>query len=224
MKRISSASNWGGDTHVPHGDLEAARRVGEMTRDAGLEVAAYGSYYRAGHDDELAFERVLPCAAVLGAPLIRVWAGKQSSADADEDYRDRVVNDLRRICEMAKNIDIALEFHENTLTDTAASARRLLENIDCPNIRTLWQPPVNATREECLADLQTIKLWLANLHVFQWRGNERRPLEEGENDWRDYLAAANNEETRYALLEFVADDEPENFRRDAKALCRWTNE
>ena len=31
---------WGGDVHVPHGNLHAAREVGHMTREAGLTVAA----------------------------------------------------------------------------------------------------------------------------------------------------------------------------------------
>ncbi len=63
---------WGGDVHVPPGDLENARAVGQMTRDAGLQVAAYGSYFRCDGSD---FEPVLETALAVGAPLIRVWAG-----------------------------------------------------------------------------------------------------------------------------------------------------
>ncbi|NBB78352.1 MAG: sugar phosphate isomerase/epimerase, partial [Verrucomicrobia bacterium] len=37
---------WGGDVHVPPGDLENARAVGEKTAAAGLSVCSYGSYYR----------------------------------------------------------------------------------------------------------------------------------------------------------------------------------
>src|SRR6476469_730727 len=77
---------WGGDVHVPHGDVARAREVRDRTADAGLEVAAYGSYYRVAKSeaDELPFERVLNTAQALGAPLIRVWAGKQGSAAADQ--------------------------------------------------------------------------------------------------------------------------------------------
>ena len=37
---------WGGDLHVPHGDVPVAAEVGSKTREAGLEVSSYGSYYR----------------------------------------------------------------------------------------------------------------------------------------------------------------------------------
>ena len=42
------AIEWGGDVHVPPGDIANAARVGEMTRAAGLAVSSYGSYYRLG--------------------------------------------------------------------------------------------------------------------------------------------------------------------------------
>ena len=37
---------WGGDIHVPHGDVKRAEEVKRMTLDSGLEVSAYGSYYK----------------------------------------------------------------------------------------------------------------------------------------------------------------------------------
>ena len=33
-----SAIEWGGDVHVPFGEIETARRVGEITRAAGLSI------------------------------------------------------------------------------------------------------------------------------------------------------------------------------------------
>ena len=58
---------WGGDVHAPVGDLHIAREVRAMTLDAGLAVAAYGSYFRFRPDDS--FERVLETAIALGAPI-----------------------------------------------------------------------------------------------------------------------------------------------------------
>src|SRR3954469_7051647 len=78
------AIEWGGDIHVPHGDVAAAREVWTMTLDAGLAVAAYGSYYRAGvsETDGLPFARVLETAVQLAAPTIRVWAGSKASGES----------------------------------------------------------------------------------------------------------------------------------------------
>ena len=77
---------WGGDIHVPHGDIETATRVGSLTRAASIATPTYGSYYRVGksEDDGLAFDQVLASAVALETPAIRVWAGSMDSADADE--------------------------------------------------------------------------------------------------------------------------------------------
>jgi len=81
------AIEWGGDIHVPHGDLDVARQVGDQTREAGLSVSAYGSYYRLASSEGPGFSQVLASAVSLGSPVIRVWAGGRSSADADPSYR-----------------------------------------------------------------------------------------------------------------------------------------
>ncbi|MCU0793379.1 MAG: sugar phosphate isomerase/epimerase [Opitutaceae bacterium] len=74
---------WGGDVHAPHGDIGRAREVRALTEDAGLKVAAYGSYYRAGWSEAngLSFKHVLDSAVELGAPTIRVWPGNKGSAE-----------------------------------------------------------------------------------------------------------------------------------------------
>ena len=42
-----AAIEWGGDVHVPLGNLVAAQRVKALSEVHGLEIAAYGSYLRA---------------------------------------------------------------------------------------------------------------------------------------------------------------------------------
>ena len=222
---------WGGDIHVPHGDTKAAKEVRSLTEDAGLTVAAYGSYYRIGYSEEdgLPYERVLEAALALGAPLVRVWAGNKGSTDVDIDFRKRVVNESRRIAEIsaAAGVVVAYEFHGGTLTDTIASARSLLEEVAHPNVKTLWQPNDPPDTDERLAGLLQVLPWLTNLHIFQWEpavagGNDKRPLAEGERAWNEYLAlAATTGRDHCALLEFVQDDEPEAFLRDARTLKKW---
>lgn len=226
-----TAIEWGGDVHVPHGDLHRAREVRAMTTDAGLEVAAYGSYCRLAESDAggPAFDAVVETAAALGAPLIRVWAGRRGSADADSAYRGRVVADSHRFADIAETagIAIAYEFHPGTLTDTSASARRLLTEVDHPNVGTLWQPPPGEGADACVAGLTEIRPWLCNLHVFHWwpEASDRRPLAEGADRWRRYLRiAAGDPPRRYALLEFVRDDDPAALFEDAASLRTWLGE
>ena len=217
------AIEWGGDVHVPHGDLARAAAVAAMTADAGLAACAYGSYYRVGHDEPVAFETVLETAEALGAPLIRVWAGKKGSADADEDDRRRVVEESVRIAELAERagMTVAYEYHGHTLTDTVASARRLLDAVVAENVQTFWQPPRGGSPADRMAGLRDVLDRLANLHVFHWDGvtGERLPLAAGRADWLAWLGiAAATGRGHYALLEFVRGDDPEAFLEDAAVL------
>ena len=221
---------WGGDVHVPHGDERAATAVAEMTAGAGLAVAAYGSYYRLGHEADIdvpEFAAALASAAALGAPTIRVWAGRYGSGSeqaADTRYWDRVVDDSRRIAAAAAEagMTISYEYHRNTLTDTNDTGRALLRAVDHPAVRTLWQPYVPESAEYNAAGLVGVRPWLTNLHVFAWDADRTRlPLADKEKEWTGYLAgAATTGRDHWALLEFVRDDDPEQMFADAQTLRR----
>ncbi len=194
-----------------------------MTAGAGLRAAAYGSYYRVGHEDALSFEAVIDTALELGAPLIRAWAGDQPSADADEAYWDRIVAESRRIGDLAgaAGLDVTYEYHGGTLTDTNATARRLIERVAHERVRMYWQPAVGREPGYNLDGLRGMLPWLANVHVFCWgpTTQDRHPLADGEAEWRLYFEiVAGTGRDHYALLEFVQDDDPAAFLRDAETL------
>ncbi len=226
-----SGIEWGGDVHVPHGDQACARRVCQQTHRAGLHVAAYGSYYRVGHAESGPFEAVLASAVALGAPVIRVWAGKQGAATADEAYWNTVVQDSLRIADLAasEGIRVAYEFHRNTLTDSYTAAQHLLVRAAHPNLFSYWQPPWHTTVAENLAGIAALAPWLHHVHVFHWRwqDGERLPLAVGEADWLAYLSqiqtidSKNAGDKRFAMLEFVAGDTPAQFLHDAQRLQQW---
>jgi 3-dehydroshikimate dehydratase len=217
---------WGGDVHVPHGDLRQARLVRRMTQEAGLRIAAYGSYYRVGAEGAGPFEPILDTAVELGAPLIRVWAGDRASADADAQFRARVVRESRRAADLAAGVGIAIayEFHPRTLTDTGESARKLLEDVAHDNVGSYWQPPPGSSMAGNLAGLDAVLPWLRNVHVFTWHRTtgERMPLADGEAGWMRYLRkAASTGRDHFALVEFVRNDAEDAFLQDAATLRRW---
>lgn len=224
-----NAIEWGGDIHVPTGQSDIATEVGRMTREAGLEIEAYGSYYRAGTEDPaLPFERVLETAAALGAPRIRIWPGTLASTSMPEEQRGKIVQDIVRCAAMSRNhgITLALEFHANTLTDSAESTLRLMQEIGDDTVRLYWQPPNGMPCDKALEGLQSLLSWIDHVHVFQWEVREgknvRKPLMEGTAVWRRYLdTLETSHKERWALLEFVPDNDPENLRRDAAALRNW---
>ena len=219
---------WGGDVHVPSGDLGRAREVREITQENGLSVAAYGSYYRAGQSERagMSFEQVLATAVELGAPTIRVWAGGAGSDATDEEGRWKIIQDLRRIADLAarSSVTISTEFHGGTLTDTNESAGRLLVEVDHLNVVTLWQPHNGEETAECVSGLREMLPKVGNIHVFHWwpTSAERHPLAEGAERWAKFwplLRKAPGD--RFALLEFVQADEPASFLRDAATLRTW---
>lgn len=218
---------WGGDVHVPHGDLTRAREVRELTTETGLAVAAYGSYYRVGQSegDGLPFERVLDTALELGAPTIRVWAGTAGSGATDAATRARIVAELQRIAALAARggVRVALEFHGGTLTDDNESAVKLFAEASHPNLRTYWQPLLGFDDATCLAGLRALAPRLDHVHAYQWAtAQDRRPLAEGAARWAEFLrVAAAVPGDRGVLLEFVAGDAPENFLRDTATLKAW---
>lgn len=224
-----SAIEWGGDIHVPHGDTGRAAEVARMTRDAGLRVACYGSYYRCGvsEGEGLAFDAVLDTARALGAPRIRVWAGKGASASADPAAWAAVIEDARRIADRAAaaGLEIAFEYHANTLTDTPESARRLLDALPHPAIRTLWQPPNGMDDAGCAASLKSVLPRLAHLHVFHWSfegGLKREALAAGAARWRPWIEIVRSlSRAPEALIEFVRGDSAEAFLEDAATLRSW---
>ncbi len=219
---------WGGDVHVPPGDVQRAGEVRHMTEDAGLSVSAYGSYYRLRPeaDEEHPFEAVLDSAVALGAPTIRVWAGNQPSSAVDAAERGRIVEQSRRVADMAaeQGISIAYEFHGNTLTDTLESVLDLLRAVDHPNICTFWQPPNGMQPAESRAGLDAVAGWVSNIHCFHWwpTSKDRHPLADGEANWKLYLEKiAVLPGDRFVSVEFVKDDAPEQFLKDAAVLKRW---
>jgi 3-dehydroshikimate dehydratase len=215
---------WGGDVHVPHGDTRKAEQVARWTRDAGLESAAYGSYYRLADEDSPEIEAVLDSAEALAAPTMRVWAGKKASADADKTYREAVKSDARRICELAakRQLRIAFEYHGNTLTDSIDSAADLFMDLPIENLDGLWQPPNGQPEDICEKSLNAILPRISNVHVFHWGkagGSERLALAEGKARWTRYFELlAADPKPRWALMEFVKDDSLAQYHADASTL------
>jgi 3-dehydroshikimate dehydratase len=220
-----AAIEWGGDVHVPLGNLPVARRVKAMSEERGLAVAAYGSYLRAGSVDREEMRSAVATAAALGAPTIRVWAGNVGTAQAGVGDRMAVTRGLAELADMAagSGIEIAMEFHRNTLTDEIDSTITLLLDVGAPNLKTYWQPPVDVDDAECLEQLEALMPWLTTVHVFSWwPSNTRLPLAARESLWRpvlDRLAAEPREIN--ALLEFVAEDSPDQLAKDAADLHSW---
>ena len=211
---------WGGDIHVPHGNIEAAENALALCRTAGIACRCYGSYYRLPESGE-GFSDVLDTACALGCRLIRVWAGVRSSADADDNYRASVARRLRADAETAakRGVGITLEYHGGTLTDNADSALRLLDDAGADNVYLHWQPNQFESFEYNVAALRRVAHLVDSVHVFAWRGNDKLPLADMMNDWNAYLDILAGEGRAIDLmLEFLPIECEADLLRDAATL------
>jgi 3-dehydroshikimate dehydratase len=229
---------WGGDVHVPHGDLKTAAVARKLCRDAGLACPSYGSYYRVGTSETqgLNFADVLATAAELGAVTIRVWAGTTDIEKAAPEDVARVVDDTFRIARLAEKEGrtISFEYHGGTYTNTPANALAFAARVPDPAVRFYWQPPHGFNAAECVGSMLGLLDRVTNLHVFTWRCTsradgsrviERLLLEEGADPWRKILAlVASSAGEHWAHLEFALNDDPENTLRDAVTLKRLVAE
>ncbi len=220
QKANLSCIEWGGDVHCPPEADAAAIRA--LTLDHGLEVASYGSYYRAGQSLD-AFKANLETAVKLGSPVMRIWGGQAASADMTAEQRRETVDCIRSCAELAgqAGVTLTLEYHGGTLTDDRQSVQRLLEETrDCEALRFYWQPRWDWTMEERIDSLKAVLPRLSHVHVFTWLPDYARlPLADGEALWKQALDIVPS--NTHALMEFVQDDSDEALLRDAAVLNAW---
>ena len=216
---------WGADVHVPPEEVALARRVRRRCEDAGLACPSYGSYLAAGKSSAERAPAVLGTAKALGAANVRVWCPFGARPGSDDGLFARTAADLAAWAAMAaaQGLTLSTEFHVGTFTETAASTADLLDAAGRPdNLFTYWQP---VDGQDHLAEASAIHADVSHVHVFHWApGGERRPLADGPA-WPPLLRRL-GEPTRYAgerfaFLEFVRDDSPEQLVADAATLRAW---
>lgn len=213
---------WGGDVHVPHGDVETAKRVAKLMRDAGLETLSYGTYYYPGDHVVEDFQGVIDCAVALGTKIIRVWAGSKSLPEVTDEYRAKIIADTQAICDMAKpyGLIVAYEYHGWTLTETLESALQSYKEVNKENFRLYWQPSIFIGCEENVEALKQIMPYCCNMHMFHWSSDYvRKTLEEDKSNVKAYLDLAKTNPDIYGvMLEFILEDSIEQMKADAAVL------
>jgi len=221
--------SWSGDVHILPGNDGQADQARELCAAAGIGIEGYGSYWRA---DDSPIDAIAATAARLGAPRIRVWAGSTGSAATTDAERIKIALHIASAADHAAALGIALhlEFHRNTLTDTAESTLALLSDVAAARevaehpVRSYWQPRPGIGDAQALFELAQLQGHVDALHVFSWDADgSRLPLGDMAGAWRGRLAALaqGGAPEIELMLEFVADDSPEQLIRDARELHSW---
>ncbi len=215
---------WGTDVHAPVDGTDLPG-LATATGAAGLTVASYGTYWRAGVSSRDELPGLVAAASRLGAPRLRVWAGALGTETADDGYRERVVADLREACTVAAEagLQVATEFHPNTLTDSVDATLELIERVGDDRLRTYWQPRLDEQASSAVDGLARLLPMVVAVHVFSWwPGATRLPLADRAHLWQgalDLLCATTA--PLDLLLEFVPDDDPALLARETRVLQHW---
>lgn len=226
-----SGIEWIGNTHVPADDISNAKRIGNLTRVAGLEVSSYGSVFRLGTESD--FLPHLEAAKALGATMIRVFTkGGKASFEFTPEERFALAKEAKEISRKAAQygISVACECHDLSITDCVESQLLFLNEVDDDNFGTYWQE-ILALQPEChMPSLQSVYRSgkLSNLHIYQYAitsdTRERKPLSDGFEKWQERFSLFADDKTpRYALLEYVGGYTEEDFLDDAATLLKLTN-
>lgn len=216
-----TAIEWGGDIHVPPGDMKRAQKIRVEGTSRRIKPISYGSYFtlNCGMD----FQPWLETTLAIGAKNIRIWAGdiRKRQTEFSSGELKAVAAELRSVCECAgaHNVTVSLEKHRNTFTQNPVTALRLIEETAMPNLKIYWQPNPELPIQENEDAIWTLISYISNVHVFSWSPtNERLPLESGAHAWRHYIDLLGE---RCYILEFVRDASEIQFAEDISVLRGW---
>ncbi len=207
---------WGSDVHAT--DVERAKEICALMEENGLETFSLGSYYTLGKGQD--FEEVLAIAKALHAPNIRIWAGSKECSEITEEEVSSLAAEAQHAADrcLEEGMTLSFEYHSHSLTSEQTSAMELIKKIDRSNVRLYWQPLEHIAEEKQEKDLKELNEQgiLENLHVYYWIGFERQPLSDAKERWQKLFSLGSS--AKAALLEFVKEDDPKQFLKDAKTL------
>lgn len=208
--------------HFSVDDRETLDAIKEYCTEQKLDIFSLATYCNLSQPEE--FAGIVSAAEVIGAKVIRIWAGQKCRKDfSDKEYAQICVR-AKEFCDCAKekNVRIALEFHPNTLTNTAAEAIEFVKDVGSDNLYLYWQINESLSHEENINELKMVLPYLCgNIHMHNYHLNERAyfPLSEIQSEIMDYLHILQKQKKEYNLIiEFVCDHLPENFMKDALFL------
>lgn len=206
---------WGSDVHCPP---EKAEEIAALQEKYGITCCSYGTYFRLGVTPIEELPAYITAAKILGTDILRLWCGNKDSGEHTENEKAALFAACKQAAKIAEESGVVLcmECHINTYTNTKESALELMQAIDSPAFRMYWQPSQYVSETENLAYAKLLAPYSEHLHVFNWKWEEKFPLADGADTWKQYLACFPR--NKHLLLEFMPDGKLETLAREARAL------
>ena len=211
---------WGGDIHAPINEIENAEKIRFLQQKFNIRCTSYGSYYRIGISDPFDLPKYYATAYALQADCVRVWCGDKNYEDYSKSEKRILFSEAQKACEIARmnRRAICLECHNNTYTNSIDGALEIMNEIDDEFFRMYWQPNQFKSFEENCEYAKRISNFTTNIHVFNWKGQEKYPLSKAIDEWTEYLKYFNDDKEHNLLLEFMPDGRIESLKEEYNAL------
>ena len=211
---------WGSDVHAPCQDINKLNSIAALHAAYRISCCSYGTYFRLGHSPIHELHQYIQAAKILGTNILRLWAGRKKAADCTEEERNILFSECRKAAAIAEKNDIilCLECHRRTYTETKEGALELIQEINSPNFRMFWQPNPDISLADNLDYISVLEPYITHIHVFNWSADQRYPLQEGVDTWKQYLSAMSGD--HHLLLEFMPDDRIQSLSAEAEALLK----
>lgn len=206
---------WGSDVHCPP---EKAEEIAELQKQFGIECSSYGTYFKIGVTPIEELNKYIVAAKTLGTNVLRLWCGDKNSEDYTETERQELFGQCKALAKVAEdqNATLCMECHNKTYTNRKESALELMQVVNSNHFRMYWQPNQYRSEQENLMYAKLLSAYTVNIHVFNWKGEEKHPLRDALDIWEKYLDCFSGDKN--LLLEFMPDGKTESLKPEAEAL------
>lgn len=217
-----SCIEWGSDVHAPCHDSARLRDLSYLQKGYGIDCCSFGTYFRLGTTNINELEAYAEAAKILGTNILRIWCGNKKASDYSHDEKLAFFEEAQKAAAIAKklNVILCMECHNDSYTQTLDGALELMQRISSNNFRMYWQPNQHVSFAQNTEYAKNISPYTKNIHVFNWKGQNKYPLSQAYGTWREYLSFFDKSKT--LLLEFMPDNSIESLKTEADALCRIT--
>jgi len=209
---------WGSDVHAPCDDMQRLEEIVRLQKEYGISCSSYGTYFRIGVNATEELPAYIRAAKKLGTNILRLWCGNKHPEEYTAEELEALYSQCRELAKMAEEAGVILcmECHPWTVTEYADTAYALMQAVDSPAFRMYYQPNQFMTKEDNIAYAKLLAPYTDHLHVFNWKGEQKFPLREAIDVWKEYLACFEGDHT--LLLEFMPDGRVESLPEEANAL------
>lgn len=211
---------WGvTENHINLDDPATQEKVKKLSQEENIEIFSLGSYTHM--TDRAECDKTLDAAIMMGAPIIRLWAGEKSPHKCTAEDIECVVKNTIYMADKAKehNIKLGFEYHGGSLTETATSAVELMKKINHPNVGLYWQPSGGRSVQENLEDrAMVLPYCIGNIHIQNYVPDKGYGLLDEITDRINLFFDDIKDKDYNIMIEFVKDGAIENLMKDAETL------